>query len=136
MRSARRRTRRRSTGSSLPFPSSSPSLPLTDQLLAHSYILSMCINDYTSQIWVSGFNEVGHDIFGRSADEMQVLKEDDEAAYTKAVMAACSKTFNFNLKARADTFGDQTRVRYQIQRMEKVDWGKSAREVAEMIEKW
>jgi replication factor A1 len=96
----------------------------------------MCINDYTSQIWVSGFNEVGAEIFGRSADDMQQLKEDDESAYLKAVNVACSRTFNFSLKARADTFGDQTRVRYQIQRMEKVDWGKGARELAEMIEKW
>ncbi|BGP13947.1 hypothetical protein JCM10213_005531 [Rhodosporidiobolus nylandii] len=102
----------------------------------YRYILSMCVNDYTTQIWVSGFNEVGQDIFGKSADEMQALKEDDDAAFTAAVAAAHGKTYDFNIKARADTYGDQTRVRYQIQRMQKVEWGKAAKELAEMIEKW
>jgi replication factor A1 len=130
--------RRLSTGSSrfhFPFPF----LPISTVLTAsstRSYILSMCINDHTSQIWVSGFNEVGADIFGRSADEMQALKEEDDALFQKAVSSACAKTYNFNIKARADTFGDQTRVRYQINRMGKVEWGKAAKELAELIEKW
>ncbi|GAA5868477.1 hypothetical protein JCM8547_006286 [Rhodosporidiobolus lusitaniae] len=102
----------------------------------YRYILSMCVNDYTSQIWVSGFNEVGQDVFGKSADEMQQLKEDDEPLFNKAVQAALGKTYNFNIKARADTFGDQTRVRYQINRMVGVDWAKATRELAEQIEKW
>ncbi|GAA5841988.1 hypothetical protein JCM11251_001438 [Rhodosporidiobolus azoricus] len=103
---------------------------------SYRYILSMCINDYTSQIWVSGFNEVGMDLFGRSADEMHALKEDDDNAFQTALTAALGKTYDLSIKARADTFGDQTRVRYQIQRMQKVEWAKAAKQLAEMIEKW
>ncbi|GAA5888099.1 hypothetical protein JCM6882_000280 [Rhodosporidiobolus microsporus] len=103
---------------------------------SYRYILSMCINDYTSQIWVSGFNEVGTDLFGKSADEMQQLKEDDDAAFQSALAGALGKTYDLSVKARADTFGDQTRVRYQIQRMQKVEWAKAAKQLAEMIEKW
>ncbi|GAA5987161.1 hypothetical protein JCM11641_002150 [Rhodosporidiobolus odoratus] len=109
---------------------------MTYEAPQYRYILSMCVNDYTTQIWVSGFNEVGSDIFGKTADEMQALKEDDDNAFTATVAAAHGKTYDFTIKARADTFGDQTRVRYQIQRMQKVEWGKAARELAEMIEKW
>ncbi|GAA6027015.1 hypothetical protein JCM8097_006042 [Rhodosporidiobolus ruineniae] len=102
----------------------------------YRYILSMTISDYTGQIWVSGFNEVGQALFGKSADELQALKEDDEAAFGAAVSAAFGRMLTLNIKARADTYGDQTRVRYQINRFADMDWGKAALELAEQIEKW
>lgn len=101
-----------------------------------SYILSMCVNDYTSQIWVSGFNEVGQDLFGKTADEMQRLKEDDETEFTRALTSALGRMYNLNIKAKADSFGDQMRVRYQIQKAAPVDWVEAATKLADEIEKW
>jgi replication factor A1 len=96
----------------------------------------MCVNDYTSQIWVSGFNEVGQDLFGKTADEMQALKEDDDPAFQSTIANAIGKCYNLNIKAQADSFGDQTRVRYQIQKIARVDWAQAAKTLAEQIEKW
>ncbi|GAA5845759.1 hypothetical protein JCM9279_006100 [Rhodotorula babjevae] len=102
----------------------------------YRYIISMCVSDYTSQIWVSGFNEVGADLFGKTADEMQQLKEDDDPQYQGAIASAVGKAYNLNVKAKADSFGDQTRVRYQIQRMAPVDWVAAAKTLASQIEAW
>ncbi|KWU44939.1 replication factor-a protein [Rhodotorula sp. JG-1b] len=102
----------------------------------YRYILSMCVNDYTSQIWVSGFNEVGQDLFGKTADEMQRLKEDDETEFTRALTSALGRMYNLNIKAKADSFGDQMRVRYQIQKAAPVDWVEAATKLADEIEKW
>ncbi len=96
----------------------------------------MCVNDYTSQIWVSGFNEVGQDLFGKTADEMQRLKEDDETEFTRALTSALGRMYNLNIKAKADSFGDQMRVRYQIQKAAPVDWVEAATKLADEIEKW
>ncbi|GAA5978470.1 hypothetical protein JCM10908_004367 [Rhodotorula pacifica] len=102
----------------------------------YRYILSMCVNDYTNQIWVSGFNEVGQDLFGKSADEMQRLKEDDDPEFTHALTGALGRMYNLSIKAKADSFGDQMRVRYQIQKAAQVDWVEAAKQLAEEIEKW
>ncbi|GAA6016502.1 hypothetical protein JCM10207_002819 [Rhodosporidiobolus poonsookiae] len=110
---------------------------MTYEAPQYRYILSMCVSDYTSQLWMSGFNEVGQELFGKTADQMQELKEaGDDDAYQAAVASATGKTFNFNVKAKADSFGDQTRVRYQINRMAPVEWAKAALELAAQIEKW
>ncbi|TNY19811.1 hypothetical protein DMC30DRAFT_417560 [Rhodotorula diobovata] len=109
---------------------------MTYEAPQYRYIISMCVSDYTSQIWVSGFNEVGADLFGKTADEMQVLKEDDDPAYQGAIASALGKCYNLSIKAKADSFGDQTRVRYQIQRMAPVDWAAAAKTLASQIEAW
>ncbi|GAA5996274.1 replication factor A subunit protein RFA1 [Rhodotorula paludigena] len=109
---------------------------MTYEAPQYRYIISMCINDYTSQIWVSGFNEVGQDLFGKTADEMKVLQDDDSEEYARALANAIGKMYNLTVKAKADSFGDQTRVRYQIQRIQKIDWAAAAKQLAEQIEKW
>ncbi|GAA5921776.1 hypothetical protein JCM1841_001858 [Sporobolomyces salmonicolor] len=97
----------------------------------YRYILSLAVNDYTSQIWLSGFNEVGQEILGKTADEMQQLKDDDEQQFTAIITSALGKQFNFNVKAKADSFGDQTKVRYQLQRLAPVNFVEAAKSMYE-----
>lgn len=96
----------------------------------------MCVNDYTNQIWVSGFNDVGKSLFGKTADEMQALKEDDDPEFQRSINNALGQTLNLSVKAKADTYGDQVRVRYQIQSAAHVDWVAAAKQLADEIEKW
>lgn len=37
-------------------------------------MLAMAVSDWSSQVWLQGFNEVGETIFGMSADAMMDLK--------------------------------------------------------------
>ncbi|GAA6061586.1 hypothetical protein JCM10212_004336 [Sporobolomyces blumeae] len=97
----------------------------------YRYILSLAVNDFTSQIWLSGFNEIGQEILGVSANEMQALKEEDEAQFNQIVQAVIGRQYNFNVKAKADSYGDTTRVRYQAQRLAKVDFAAAGKELFE-----
>ncbi|GAA5947290.1 hypothetical protein JCM3765_001610 [Sporobolomyces pararoseus] len=103
-----------------------------DQVYAapqYRYILSFAVNDFTSQIWLSGFNEIGEQLFSQTADQMQALKEDDEASFLAIVQNQLGKMFNFNVKAKADSYGETTRVRYQAQRMVNVDFVAAGKEM-------
>ncbi|GAA5900278.1 replication factor A subunit protein RFA1 [Sporobolomyces salmoneus] len=97
----------------------------------YRYILSLAVNDFTSQIWLSGFNEIGEQLFERSANEMQAMKEDDEPQFLAVVQNSLGKMFNFNVKAKADSYGDTTRVRYQAQRMAQIDFVAAGKEMYE-----
>lgn len=41
---------------------------------SHRYILSISVADYTGQIWMQGFNDVGNIVFGMSANDLHELK--------------------------------------------------------------
>lgn len=69
----------------------------------------MCVGDYTNQMWLSGFNDVGLTIIGKSADDMVALKDEDEGEFNRVLAHACGKMYDFSVRAKAETYGDQTR---------------------------
>lgn len=43
-------------------------------LLAFRYIISMAVADWSMQAWFQGFNDVGEEIFGQTADQLMEAK--------------------------------------------------------------
>lgn len=68
------------------------------------YILTMGINDSTSQIFFNTFDETGKIIMGMSATELMELKDRDTAAYQRACNKALFKAYNFKARARSETY--------------------------------
>ncbi|KAI0053916.1 replication factor-a protein [Auriscalpium vulgare] len=99
----------------------------------YRYLLSMAVADYTGQAWLSGFNEVGLLVFGMTADELHEIRERDDAKSNEIVLKAQCHTYNFACKARQDTFNDTTRVRYQIQRIQALDYAAEGRSLIELL---
>ena len=75
----------------------------------HRYIMSINVSDYTGQIWLSCFDDVGRMIMGMSADQMMELKENDDKAAGDAFQEANSQTWIFKCRAKMDNFQDQQR---------------------------
>lgn len=70
----------------------------------YRYVLSMSVADYTGQVWLQGFNDVGLVVFEKTANELHEMKERDEAAYNAVLARANCNTFNFNCQAKQDTY--------------------------------
>jgi replication factor A1 len=77
--------------------------------------MSFSVSDHTGQLWLSAFNEIGQVILGRTADEMERLRGEDEAAFQQIIYAAQCKVYEFVGRAKSDSFNDVMRVRYQAQ---------------------
>ncbi|SGZ22739.1 BQ5605_C022g09535 [Microbotryum silenes-dioicae] len=100
----------------------------------YRYIVSIAVNDFTNQIWLSGFNEMGLQLFGRTANEMQQLREENEDEFSIVINKALGTMYNFSVKAKADSFNDQVKVRYQLQKAAPVNWVEDAKVLAEQIQ--
>ena len=70
----------------------------------YRYMVTMSVADYTGQLWLQGFNDVGLVVFGQPANELHDLKERDEGAFNATVAKATCNTYNFNCRARQDTW--------------------------------
>ena len=75
----------------------------------HRYIMSINVSDYTGQIWLSCFDDVGRMVMGMSADQMMELKDNDDKAAGDAFQEANSKTWIFKCRAKMDNYQDQQR---------------------------
>lgn len=88
----------------------------------YRFMMSMSVADHTGQVWLNGFNDVGLVVFGKTASELHELKERDESAYTAAIARATCNTYNFNCRAKQDTYNEQSRVRFGIQKIMPLDY--------------
>lgn len=76
----------------------------------YRYIMSISVSDHTGQIWLNCFDEVGRLIMGRSADELNELKEQgDEKAVREVFEEANCRIMAFRCRAKMDNFQDQQR---------------------------
>ncbi|QRV87991.1 damaged DNA binding protein [Ceratobasidium sp. AG-Ba] len=84
----------------------------------YRYIMSLSVADYTQTAWLQAFNEPGEMILGMTASNLHDIKEEDEAA------------------AKQDTYQDQTRVRYGINRAFKLDYAQECRAMLDAIKQY
>lgn len=75
----------------------------------YRYIMSVNVSDHTGQLWLSCFDDVGRMIMGVSADELAVMKENDEKAFSDRFQDATCKTWMFKCRAKMDNYQDQQR---------------------------
>ncbi|KAK2747607.1 Replication factor A protein 1 [Onygenales sp. PD_40] len=102
----------------------------------YRYILSVHVCDHTGAEWLSCFDEVGKLLLGTTADHLQELKETDEKAVGELVQEANCRVWNFNCRAKMDTFQEQQRVRYQVLSVSPVDYTTEATRLTELIKSY
>ncbi|KAK6950868.1 hypothetical protein Daesc_007396 [Daldinia eschscholtzii] len=102
----------------------------------YRYIMSVNVNDHTGQLWLSCFDDVGRVIMGMSADELMEIKENDEDRFPAIFEAANCTKLNFRCRAKQDTYGENTRVRYQVMSANQLDFRAEALKLSDMIKQF
>lgn len=122
----------------------------------YRYILQINVADFTGQMWLSCFNDVGVQIMGMPANDLMAMRDEgDERRVTEAFSDANCNTFVFKCKAKMDTFQDQqryvymefpgvssrsttnvfcSRVRYQVQYANPLDFTRESKRLADIIQ--
>jgi len=99
------------------------------------YILRFCATDFTGNIWLTAFNESAEKLLGCPATEAERLLAEDHEAYQKLFKDIQFKKFVFKIKAKADVWEDQQRVRYDCIGVEPANPAQEAEVLMEKIEK-
>ncbi|KAG8954188.1 Replication factor A protein 1 [Tulasnella sp. 424] len=86
------------------------------------YLMTIHVADHTNQLWLQAFNDVGQAIIGMTAKQLYDIEQDDHTAAQGIIERAHSKVFNFSCRAKSDTWNDQTRIRYGINRVWPLDY--------------
>ncbi|XP_052075679.1 replication protein A 70 kDa DNA-binding subunit-like [Mytilus californianus] len=98
-------------------------------------ILSANLADFSDNQWVTCFQESAELILGKPADELGDLKDTNEAAYDQAFQDAMFKSYIFRLRAKIETYNDESRLKTVCVNATPVDWAEQSRRLIEEIEK-
>lgn len=99
----------------------------------YRYLLGIQVADHTAQAWLQAFNDVATEIIGMNADQLMEIKDNDEAEFQKVIHKAQSKTYNFECRAKNDTYNDQTRVRYGVIKAYPLDFTAETRNLHKLL---
>uniref|UniRef100_A0A1I7XQ68 Rep_fac-A_C domain-containing protein n=1 Tax=Heterorhabditis bacteriophora TaxID=37862 RepID=A0A1I7XQ68_HETBA len=79
-----------------------------------NYMVQMELTDMTGSFWVTMFSAAAAKLFGIEAQQLGELKQNDKEAYEAVFENARFKYYNWRIRAKAETYNEETRVRYQV----------------------
>ncbi|GJN21112.1 hypothetical protein PR202_gb08562 [Eleusine coracana subsp. coracana] len=102
----------------------------------YRYLVNFQIQDHTGTFYITGFQEAGEQIFGRSAQELFSIRyvNQDDALFTEIIERARWQIYLFKLKVKEETYNDERRVKCSIVKAEKLDPSKESHTLLGLID--
>nr|CAD7264523.1 unnamed protein product [Timema shepardi] len=85
-------------------------------------LLSMCLGDWTSNQWVTCFQEVAEEILGVTAQEVGTAENTDQNMYNSFFKNATFKSFIFKLRAKMEFYNDERRLKVTIVQVKPINF--------------
>lgn len=100
----------------------------------HRYVLQFNVYDHTGQLWLSGFDDVGRLMLGKTAGEFIALKEEDSDVFLEAINARTGLDWVFRCRAKQDSYQNQIRVRYSAVSATSMNYAAEAQALTKLLE--
>ncbi|CCD27078.1 replication factor A subunit protein RFA1 NDAI_0J01860 [Naumovozyma dairenensis CBS 421] len=86
------------------------------------YMLTISVMDETNQLWLTLFNDQAEQLLDIDANKLIALKENDPEEFTKITQSIQMNQYDFRIRAREDSYNDQTRIRYTVANLHKLNY--------------
>eukprot|EP00177_Eucheuma_denticulatum_P005508 GFKZ01010015.1.p1 GENE.GFKZ01010015.1~~GFKZ01010015.1.p1 ORF type:complete len:662 (+),score=94.54 GFKZ01010015.1:285-2270(+) len=116
------------------WSSESTNATYSDEEVVWRYVLSMKIMDHSSSTWVSGFDEVGQALFGKTAQEFRALKETDPSLAEQVIEESTFRPMLMKVTVKERMWREEQQIRYTISRAEPINFAQEGRMLLKEIE--
>lgn len=99
------------------------------------YILTISIIDETGNLWLTLFDDQAKQLLGVDANTLMSLKENDPDEFTRTTQNVQMNQYDFRIRAREDNYNDQTRIRYTVANLHKLNFKAEADYLADELTK-
>lgn len=97
------------------------------------YIFSANVADFSDDLWISGFNEIGQQLIGMTADQLDAIRTENEGEFKAVLQRVVGQMYTFNCRAKQEMYNDTSRMRYTVTRAVPVDFAQAGHELVDMI---
>lgn len=103
----------------------------------YRYMLTLLINDFSSNLWVTAFDDAGLIIFGgRTAGEMQQLKQSDEGSFERIIHECEHKMAILRIKGKPEFYQGEQKMRYSVVSVQPLSFETECRRIIEVINRY
>jgi replication factor A1 len=100
------------------------------------YIVPVSFTDLTGRHFLTVFDDDAKKIFGQTADDLFELQQQDEAAFQQVFKDAFFKEYVLKVRAKAETYQDQTRVKCSVVAADHVNFRSEGKLLLDTIRKY
>lgn len=115
------------------WTSESTGRTLSDDEVSWRYVISMKVMDHSSSHWVSGFDEVGTVLFGKSAQEFRAMRENDPSLAEQIIEDATFRPMLMKFTVKERVWRDEQQIRYTLVRAESINFAQEGRMLLQEI---
>lgn len=107
----------------------------THDTCSERYVFSFAINDFTSSMWLSAFDEAGKVIMGKEASEITALKSagDGDRLFDEAFMDVSYRWFSFSVRGRLESYLEEKRPKYSVQSVKRLNFAEESKHLIQII---
>ncbi|CAM0958421.1 unnamed protein product [Alopecurus aequalis] len=87
----------------------------------YRYVMQCRIKDHTGHTFATAFQEAGEELLGLTAQELFRIKNEDEEQFIGIIQGVYFQQYLFKLKVKEETFNDESRVKANIVKAQKLD---------------
>merc|ERR1719471_1588754 len=96
-------------------------------------MLTVKLSDFTGNEWVTCFQETAEKLLGITADELGQQKDTNETEFDKSMTKINFQTYNFKIRARLETYMDESRLKCTALSVDPVDCVSYSKKLIEEI---
>ncbi|KAF2349433.1 Replication factor A C-terminal [Trinorchestia longiramus] len=85
-------------------------------------IMSCNVADFTSDVWVTVFQEQAEELLGTTSQELGELREKEPTTLQNIVANACFKEYVFRFRVKMETYNDESRLKTMVMAANKVNY--------------
>ena len=100
------------------------------------YIMTVSVNDHTSQAWFNFFDDVGLKFLGVDANTLVEYKETDLAKANEVFQNATFTMWSWRVRVKQDNYQGQVKVRYQVMDAQPVDFKVESARLVKLIQSY
>lgn len=115
------------------WTSESTGRTLSDDEVSWRYVISMKVMDHSSSHWVSGFDEVGTVLFGKSAQEFRVMKDNDPGLAEQIIEDVTFRPMLLKFSVKERMWRDEQQIRYTVMRAEPINFAQEGQMLLQEI---
>ena len=101
----------------------------------YRYMISVHVGDFTGQIWVTLFDEVGRNLLGMSAQQLKEMGDENAQDLQNLVKGLISQELQLKVKVTESTYNGETKVKYNCLGIAQIDIESETKKMLEIIEK-
>ncbi|KAF7684380.1 Replication protein A 70 kDa DNA-binding subunit [Astathelohania contejeani] len=101
----------------------------------YRYMVNINVGDFSGQLWLTLFDDMANKFFDTPAANLKEISETNSTGLQKIIKVHYAKRYIFRIRRRNEVYNNESRLKFNVMNMEKIDYLKESQKLLDVIRK-